>query len=184
MPPLELVLQAILLTAGKPLTLEELEQCFAPEENIGRVVIRTALQHLAEACEGQSFELCETASGFRLQTRACFKDWVQRQQSDKPPRYSRALLETLALIAWRQPITRAEIEEVRGVAVNPSHIKTLQERGWIKVLGHKEVPGRPELLGTTRAFLDYFNLKSLDDLPSLAAMQELDVASLQVDWLR
>lgn len=164
---LELTLQAILLTADKPLAIEQLEGYFQPEERVSRTMIRAALHTLQQACVGQSFELQETASGFRLQTRAAFQQWVQRHHEEKPAKYSRAFLETLALIAWRQPITRAEIEEVRGVAVNANVIKTLLERDWVRVVGHKEVPGRPEMLGTTRQFLDYFNLKSLDGLPSL-----------------
>lgn len=172
------ILQAILLTADKPLSLEQLEGYFAPEEHIARSAIRSALQELQGSCEGQSFELVETASGFRLQTRVAFQSWVQRHHEEKPSKYSRAFLETLALIAWRQPITRAEIEEIRGVAVNASIIKTLLERDWVRVIGHKELPGRPEMLGTTRQFLDHFNLKSLDDLPSLAEMKGLDVDQL------
>lgn len=178
---LEMILQAILLTADKPLSVEQLEAYFPEEEGVSRSMLRAALQTLAQQCEGQSFELRETASGFRLQTRAAFQPWVQRHYADKPAKYSRAFLETLALIAWRQPITRAEIETIRGVAVNGNIIKTLIERDWVRVLGHKEVPGRPEMLGTTRAFLDYFNLKSLDELPSLAEMRDLDVDSLQLD---
>lgn len=175
---LELILQAILLTADKPLSLEQLESYFLPEERVSRSAIRAALHTLQAACATQSFELQETASGFRLQTRAAFQMWVQRHSEEKPAKYSRAFLETLALIAWRQPITRAEIEAVRGVAVNANVIKTLLEREWVKVLGHKDVPGRPEMLGTTRQFLDYFNLKSLDELPSLLAMKGLDIDQL------
>jgi segregation and condensation protein B len=178
-----IILQAILLTADKPLSLEQLEGYFTPEEGIPRSAIRSALQALALACESQSFELKETASGFRLQTRAAFQSWVQRHEDVRPSKYSRAFLETLALIAWRQPITRAEIEEVRGVAVNANVIKTLLERDWVRVIGHKELPGRPEMLGTTRHFLDYFNLKSLDDLPSLVDIQSLDVEKLQLTLL-
>lgn len=178
---LEMILQAILLTADKPLSVEQLEAYFPEEEGVSRALLRAALQNLAQQCEGQSFELRETASGFRLQTRAAFQPWVQRHYEDRPTKYSRAFLETLALIAWRQPITRAEIEAIRGVAVNANIIKTLIERDWVRVIGHKEVPGRPEMLGTTRAFLDYFNLKSLDDLPNLADMRDLDVDSLQLD---
>lgn len=180
---LETILQAILLTADKPLSAEQLEAYFAPEEKVFRSTIREALKGLQAGCEGQSFELKETASGFRLQTRDEFRQWVQRHSEEKPAKYSRAFLETLALIAWRQPITRAEIEEIRGVAVNANIIKTLQERDWVRVIGHKEVPGRPEMLGTTRQFLDYFNLKSLDDLPSLAEIKELNVEKLQLELL-
>jgi segregation and condensation protein B len=175
---LHTILQAVLLTADKPLSVEQLEGYFSPEEHVSRAAIRLGLQALEVACAGQSFELKETASGFRLQTRAEFQLWVQRHSEEKPQKYSRAFLETLALIAWRQPITRAEIEEVRGVAVNANIIKTLLERDWVRVIGHKEVPGRPEMLGTTRQFLDYFGLQSLDALPSLTEMKELDINSL------
>jgi len=172
------ILEAILLTADKPLSLDQLLKFFAADSDVDRQALRDALLVLSGQCFGRSFELREMASGYRLQTRAAFKQWVVKHQEEKPAKYSRAFLETLALIAWRQPITRAEIEEVRGVSVNTTIIKTLLERGWIRVVGHKEVPGRPEMLGTTREFLDYFNLKSLDDLPDLAAVKTLDVAHL------
>ncbi|MEZ5448950.1 MAG: SMC-Scp complex subunit ScpB [Thiolinea sp.] len=177
------VLEAILLTAECPLSVEQLELFFAPEEQVSRTAIREALRLLGGQCADRSFELTEVASGFRLQTRSQYSRWVQKHHEEKPPRYSRAFLETLSLIAWRQPITRAEIEEIRGVAVNASIIKTLLERDWIRVLGHKEVPGRPEMLGTTRQFLDYFKLKSLDELPSLAEIRDLNIESLQLDLL-
>ncbi|MGB1008318.1 MAG: SMC-Scp complex subunit ScpB [Thiolinea sp.] len=180
---LPLILEAILLTADKPLSPERLEKYFAPEEGVSRAVIREGLGQLKLKCEDRSFELIETGAGYRLQTRQDFQLWVARHYEEKPPKYSRAFLETLALIAWRQPITRGEIEEVRGVGVNTNVIKTLLERDWIRVLGHKEVPGRPEMLGTTRQFLDYFNLKSLDDLPGIAEIKELDMESLQLDLL-
>ncbi len=170
---LEHILQAILLTANQPLSVEQLLTYFASDEGVSRTNLRVALQNLALQCTEQSFELTETASGFRLQTKAAYQTWVQRHFTEKPAKYSRALLETLALIAWRQPITRAEIEAVRGVTVNGAIIKTLLEREWIRVLGQKDVPGRPELLGTTRQFLDYFGLKSLDDLPNLMQLQGL-----------
>lgn len=180
---LPLVLEAILLTADKPLSLERLEKYFSPDEGVSKAAIREGLGQLKLKCEGRSFDLTETGTGYRLQTRTGFQAWVMRHHEEKPPKYSRAFLETLALIAWRQPITRGEIEDVRGVGINSNVIKTLLEREWIRVLGHKEVPGRPEMLGTTRQFLDYFNLKSLDDLPSLAEIKELDMASLQLDLL-
>ncbi len=172
------ILQAILLTAEQPLSLEQLTDYFSPEEGVSKQDIRVALQQLNQQCQQHSFALVEIASGFRLQTRTEFQTWVQRHSSEKPAKYSRAFLETLALIAWRQPITRAEIEAIRGVAVNANIIKTLFEREWVRVLGHKEIPGRPEMLGTTRQFLDYFGLKSLDDLPSLTALQNLDKYTL------
>lgn len=181
---LPLVLEAILLTADKPLSLERLEKYFAPEEGVSRAVIREGLGQLKLKCEGHSFDLTETGAGYRLQTRGNFQQWVARHYEEKPPKYSKALLETLALIAWRQPITRGEIEEVRGVSTNANVVRTLLEREWIRVLGHKEVPGRPEMLGTTRLFLDYFNLKSLDDLPGLAEIKELDMTNLQLDLLQ
>ncbi|MEZ5536230.1 MAG: SMC-Scp complex subunit ScpB [Thiolinea sp.] len=180
---LPVILEAILLTADKPLSLERLEKYFAPEEGVSRPMIREALQVVAEQCAGRSFELTETASGYRLQTRQDFQPWVVKHHEEKAPKYSRAFLETLALIAWRQPITRAEIEDIRGVGINSTVIKTLLEREWIRVLGHKEVPGRPEMLGTTRQFLDYFNLKSLDELPSLTAIRDLDVENLPLELL-
>lgn len=181
MDHLPVVLEAILLTAAKPLSLEQLESFFSSEEAVTRPQLRAALKVLADNCVGRSFELKETASGYRLQTREQYSSWVLKHQVEKPLKYSRTLLETLALIAWRQPITRAEIEEVRGVTVNGAVIKTLLEREWIRVLGHKEVPGRPEMLGTTRQFLDYFQLKSLDDLPSLMEVRDLDLATFSVE---
>lgn len=180
---LPVILEAILLTADKPLSVERLEKYFAPEEGVSRTMVRDALATLVEQCENRSFELKETGSGYRLQTRQDFQQWVAKHHEEKPPKYSRAFLETLSLIAWRQPITRAEIEEIRGVGINSNVIRTLLEREWIRVLGHKEVPGRPEMLGTTRQFLDYFNLKSLDELPSLTAIRDLDVESLPLALL-
>jgi segregation and condensation protein B len=144
--------------------------------------VRKALIALAEDCEGRPMELVEVASGFRLQVRKEFSQRLSRLWQERPTRYSRALLETLALIAYRQPITRGEIENVRGVTVNPNIIRTLAERGWIRVVGHREVPGHPELLGTTRDFLDYFGLKSLDELPSLAALRDMDDVGIQLEF--
>jgi segregation and condensation protein B len=137
---------------------------------------------LATDYEGRALELVEVASGWRAQVRSDYAAPVSRLWQERPTRYSRALLETLALIAYRQPITRAEIEEVRGVAVNPNIIRTLSERGWIRIVGHREVPGRPELLGTTREFLDYFGLKSLDQLPSLAELKDMDNVGVQLEF--
>lgn len=172
---LALILEAILLTANKPLSLEQIASFFAEEQAIDRASLKRGLQQLAEQAQTRSFELIETASGYRLQTKQVYSQWLSKHEEEKTPRYSRVFLETLALIAWRQPITRAEIEEIRGVAVNPMVLKALLEREWIRVLGHKEVPGRPELLGTTKQFLDYFNLKSLEDLPQLEALKVLVV---------
>jgi segregation and condensation protein B len=136
--------------------------------------VRKALLELQQDYEQRGFELKQVASGFRVQVRQDIEPWVSRLWEEKPPRYSRALLETLALIAYRQPITRGEIEDIRGVSVSSSIIKTLQERNWVRILGHKDVPGRPAMYGTTRQFLDYFNLKSLSDLPSLTDIRDLD----------
>ena len=168
------LLEAVLLAAGKPLTLDALGELFDEHERPAPKVLREALGVLGGSCLGRGFELCEVGSGYRLQVRARFAPWVGRLWEERPQRYSRALLETLALIAYRQPITRGEIEDVRGVAVNSNIIRTLQERDWVRVVGHREVPGRPALLATTRAFLDDFNLRSLEELPPLAALRELE----------
>jgi segregation and condensation protein B len=168
------VVEAALLAAGRSLTLVELAQLFDVVDRPEPDQLRAALQELGESYEGRGIELLETASGFRVQVRRDVAEQVSRLWPERPPRYSRALLETLAIIAYRQPLTRAEIESVRGVAVNPNIVKTLFEREWIRVVGHREVPGRPELLGTTRDFLDYFGLKRLDQLPPLAELKSLD----------
>jgi segregation and condensation protein B len=140
----------------------------------GKDDIRKAIQELVEKYQHGGMELKQVASGYRFQVRADYEVWVARLWEQKPPRYSRALMETLALIAYRQPITRGEIEDIRGVSVSTNIIKTLQERDWVKSLGHKEVPGRPTLYGTTREFLDYFNLKTLNELPTLAEIRDID----------
>jgi len=168
------VIEAGLLAAGRSLSHDELAQLFADSERTTNIAIRAGLEALAADYAGRAMELRETASGVRVQVRADFATEVARLWPERPQRYSRALLETLALIAYRQPITRAEIEAVRGVAVNPNIVRTLLERNWVRIVGHREVPGRPELLGTTREFLDYFGLLSLDDLPPLAELRGLD----------
>jgi len=175
------VIEAALLAAGRPLDVEQLRELFEEYERPSAAEVREALDGLASDYEGRALQLAEVASGWRAQVRADFSAHVSRLWQERPSRYSRALLETLALIAYRQPITRAEIEEVRGVAVNPNIIRTLTERSWIRVVGHREVPGRPELLGTTREFLDYFGLTSLDRLPSLAELREMDNVGVQLD---
>lgn len=169
------ILEAVLLSTDRPLKVPELDMLFAGDNDAPtRDEIRKTLHELADDYHDRSFELKEVASGFRLQVRQDYASWVGRLWEEKPARYSRALLETMALIAYRQPITRGEIEEVRGVSVSSNIIKTLQERDWVKPLGHKEVPGRPTLYGTTKSFLDYFNLKSLNELPTLAEIRDLD----------
>jgi segregation and condensation protein B len=168
------VVEAALLAAGRSLTLVELAQLFDLADRPETDQLRAALEELGASYEGRGIELLETASGFRVQVRRDVADQVSRLWPERPPRYSRALLETLSIIAYRQPLTRAEIEAIRGVAVNPNIVKTLFEREWIRVVGHREVPGRPELLGTTRDFLDYFGLKRLDQLPPLADLKSLE----------
>jgi segregation and condensation protein B len=176
------IIEAALLAYGQPLGIEQLREIFDEFERPDASQVRKALVALADDCEGRPVELVEVASGFRLQVRKEFSARLSRLWQERPTRYSRALLETLALIAYRQPITRGEIENVRGVTVNPNIIRTLTERGWIRVVGHREVPGRPELLGTTRDFLDYFGLRSLDELPSLAALRDMDDVGIQLEF--
>lgn len=174
--------EAALLAAGRPLTVEQLGELFDEAERPGHAQLRMVLESLAEDYAGRAIELREVASGFRIQVRPQAAGVVSRLWQERPARYSRALLETLALIAYRQPITRGEIEDIRGVAVNPNIIRTLQERGWIRTVGYREVPGRPELLGTTREFLDYFGLKSLDNLPTLAQLRDLENLGVQLEF--
>ena len=181
MPELKIVLEAVLLAAGEPLPLERLLATFPEAERPEAEAVRAALGELTAHYAGRGMELVEVASGFRLQVPKLFSPWVSRLWEERAASYSRALLETLALVAYRQPITRGEIEDVRGVSVSSSIMKTLQERGWIKVIGHREVPGRPALFATTRAFLDYFNLKSLSELPPPAAPRDLDAIGAELE---
>jgi segregation and condensation protein B len=176
------IIEAALLAYGQPLNVEQLREIFDEHERPEAAAVRKALAALAEDCEGRPVELVEVASGWRMQVRRQYSTLLSKLWQERPTRYSRALLETLALIAYRQPITRAEIENVRGVTVNPNIVRTLTERGWIRVVGHREVPGHPELLGTTREFLDYFGLKTLDELPSLAALRDMDDVGIQLDF--
>jgi segregation and condensation protein B len=171
--PLKRIVEAALLAAPAPLSLPQLFALFGEDEQPRHEDVARALDELARDCEGRGIELKEVASGFRYQVRADVNPWVARLWAERQTRYSRAQLETLALIAYRQPITRGEIENIRGVTVSSNIIKTLEEREWIRTVGHRDVPGKPELLGTTRAFLDYFNLKSLDELPPLAEIRDL-----------
>ncbi|HEV2622121.1 MAG TPA: SMC-Scp complex subunit ScpB [Frateuria sp.] len=175
------IIEAALLAASQPLTVAQLGELFVEEDQIDREAIARALEALAEECAGRGIELKEVASGFRYQVRQEVHPWVSRMWTEKPSRYSRALLETLALIAYRQPITRPEIEQIRGVVVSSNIIKTLEEREWIRVVGHRDVPGRPALFGTTRGFLDYFNLKSLDELPPLSEIRDMEDPQLRLD---
>lgn len=167
------IVEAALLAAQQPLTLPMLSALFSETDGISHDDLARALEALAQACEGRGIELKEVASGFRYQVREEVHPWVARLWAERSTKYSRALLETLALIAYRQPITRGEIEQVRGVTVASSIMHTLEEREWIRVVGYRDVPGKPALFGTTRQFLDYFNLKSLDQLPTLAEIREI-----------
>jgi segregation and condensation protein B len=174
------VIEAALLAAGRPLTMDELVSVFDERDGSNAEEVRSAIAALVADYETRGLELLEVASGYRIQIKAGVAEPVSRLWQERPAKYSRALLETLALVAYRQPITRGEIEQIRGVAVNPNIIKTLLERTWIRVVGHRDVPGKPELLGTTREFLDYFSLKKLDDLPTLAQLKELEDLRVQL----
>jgi len=167
------IIEAALLAAQRPLSFAQLAELFADEPAVTSDAIAQAIESLQAACADRGVELVEVASGFRYQVKSDVQPWVSRLWIERQVKYTRATLETLALIAYRQPITRGEIEQVRGVAVNTNTIKTLEEREWIRVVGHRDVPGKPALFGTTRTFLDYFGLKSLDELPPLAELGEL-----------
>ena len=175
------VVEAVLLASGKPLTLEQLLGVFADGEKPERDQLRQAVAALQEDYDARGVELVQVASGYRIQVRQAMEPWVSRLTEEKPARYSRALLETLALIAYRQPITRGEIEDIRGVSVSSSIVKTLQEREWVRIVGHRDVPGRPAMYGTTRQFLDYFNLKGLDDLPTLMELRDIDTINAELE---
>lgn len=180
--PLKHIIEAALLTAGKPLSMQRLQQLLADDDNpLAKEFVQSGLDALSRDLEGRGIELKLVASGYRLQVRQSLEPWIARLFEERPPRYSRALLETLALIGYRQPITRAEIEDVRGVSVSSNIIRTLLEREWVKVVGHRDVPGRPSMYGTTKQFLDYFNLKSLAELPELGELMDLDKASTAFD---
>lgn len=168
------IIEAALFAADKPLSLDQIMALFQLDERPERADVKELLQELTEDYKERGLELKSISSGYRFQVKQEYSAWISRLWEEKPPRYTRALLETLSLIAYRQPITRAEIEDVRGVAVSSNIIKTLQERQWVKIVGHKDVPGRPALLATTKEFLDYFNLKSLEDLPTLAEIKSID----------
>ncbi len=179
---LKRILEGALLAAGEPLPIERLALLFADSERPQNADIRTALKGMVEEYQGRGFELKEVASGWRFQVCQDLAPWIGRLWEEKPARYSRALLETLALIAYRQPVTRGEIEEVRGVSVSSNIIRTLLEREWVRVVGHRDVPGRPAMYATTRIFLDYFNLKSLSELPPLAEIRDLDKINAELNF--
>lgn len=178
---LKYIIEATLLAAGRPVPTQQLLEIFDERERPTPEQLKTALDLLAADYTDRGIELIEVASGWRIQVRPRVAETVSRLWQERPARYSRALLETLALIAYRQPITRSEIEEIRGVSISSTIMRTLQERGWIRTVGHREVPGRPELLGTTREFLDYFGLKSLDQLPTLAELKDVETIGVQLE---
>ena len=179
--PVTGIIEAVLLTAGKPLTVQQLRDVFDETERPTHYAVEQALMDFEQLCSGRGIELKKVASGYRLQVRESFAPWVARLFEEKPPRYSRALLETLALVAYRQPVTRGEIEDIRGVAVSSNIIRTLVEREWVRIVGHREVPGRPAMYATTRQFLDYFNLTSLDQLPPLSDSRDLDAIGREIE---
>jgi len=175
------IIEAVLLASGKPLTLEQLLGVFGDGEKPERDQLRQAIAALQEDYEDRGIELVQVASGYRIQVEQAMEPWVSRLTEEKPARYSRALLETLALVAYRQPITRGEIEDIRGVSVSSSIVKTLQDREWVRIVGHRDVPGRPAMYGTTRQFLDYFNLKGLGDLPTLMELRDIDTINAELE---
>lgn len=175
------IVEAAILAAGQPLSPLQLSALFGESEPIASEAIAQALAELREDYAESGVELVEVASGFRFQVRHDVHAWVSRLWTERQTKYSRALLETLALVAYRQPITRAEIEQIRGVAVSTNMVRTLEEREWIRVVGHRDVPGRPALFGTTRQFLDYFNLRSLDQLPALSEIRDIEELEPELD---
>ncbi len=175
------IVEAALMAAGQPLSIDRLLNLFLDENQPSREELRAALTALAEECECRGIELVEVGSGFRYQAKQENAEWVARLWEEKPARYSRALLETLSLIAYRQPITRGEIEDIRGVSVSTNIMKTLMERDWVKVVGHRDVPGKPAMYASTKQFLDYFSLKGLSDLPTLAEIRDIDSINAELD---
>ncbi|NLY33474.1 MAG: SMC-Scp complex subunit ScpB [Alcaligenaceae bacterium] len=171
------VLEAALLCAQQPMRISDLAKLFAESDEVKIDVIKQQLLNLQDAWSNKGLELAQLASGWRFQSRPQMQKYLERLNPEKPPKYSRAVLETLAIIAWRQPVTRGDIEDIRGVTVSSQIIKTLEERGWIEVLGHRDAPGRPALLGTTKQFLDDLGLKALDELPGLASEGEVLLAA-------
>lgn len=179
---LKQIIEGALLAAGRPLSVDQILTLFIDEDQPSRQDIREAIDGLKQDCENRGVELTEVSSGFRFQVRPDLARWVSRLWEEKPARYSRAVLETLALIAYRQPITRGEIEDVRGVSVSSHIVKGLLEREWVRIVGHRDVPGKPALFGTTKTFLDYFNLKSLSDLPPLAEIRNIESIEGELDF--
>jgi segregation and condensation protein B len=179
-PALKQIIEGAILAADQPLSIDLMIQLFEHEPPT-RAEVREALATITEECDGKGFELKEVASGYRFQVKTEYGQWVSRLWDERPPRYTRALLETLALIAYKQPITRGDIEEIRGVTVSTNIMRTLLEREWIRVVGHRDVPGKPAIYATTKSFLDYFNLSSLDELPTLSEIKDLDKVNEELD---
>jgi len=175
------IIEAALMAVAKPMSVDQLSKLFEEDNQPSTSAIKEAVAQLQIDSEGRGVELREIASGFRYQAKQEYSEWLSRLWEERPAKYSRAALETLALIAYRQPVTRAEIEDVRGVGVSSSIIKTMIEREWIRVVGHRDVPGRPALYATTKQFLDYFNMKSLDELPTLAEIKDLEDLHPELD---
>ena len=170
----KMIIEGLLLAAGRPLTLESIAAVFNDDERPENEELLAVLVRIDEECGDRGFELTKVASGYRFQVKQELAEWVSKLWEERPPRYTRALLETLALIAYRQPITRGDIEEIRGVAVSSNIIRTLLDREWIRVVGQRDVPGRPSMFATTKQFLDYFNLESLQQLPALSEIRDMD----------
>jgi len=168
------IIEGLLMAAGKPLPMSKIAEVFSEKERPEPDQLKAALKEIEEDCEARGFELKKVASGYRLQVKQQYSEWVGKLWEEKPQRYSRALLETISIIAYRQPVTRGEIEKIRGVAVSTNIIRTLMERDWVRIAGHRDVPGRPAMYATTKQFLDYFNLKSLDELPPLAEIRDME----------
>ncbi|MCL7944825.1 SMC-Scp complex subunit ScpB [Marinobacter sp. ATCH36] len=178
---IQAITEAALLAAGKPMSVDQLRELFEEGERPARQIMEHVLLLLEQSCQGRGFELKKVASGYRLQVREEYAPWVGRLFEEKPQRYSRALLETLALVAYRQPITRSEIEDIRGVTVSSNIVRTLLEREWVRVVGHRDVPGRPAMYATTKQFLDYFNLEGLDQLPPLSEIRDLEEIGREIE---
>ncbi len=176
------IIEAALMAAGKPLSVKVIRSLFEENAQPERTEILQVLNQLQEESAGHGYEIIEVASGWRMQVRQQFSTWIGRLWEEKPARYSRALLETMALIAYRQPITRGEIEKIRGVAVSTNIMKTLQEREWVRLLGHRDVPGRPAIYGTSRKFLDYFGLKSLEEMPTLMELRNMGSMGEEIEF--
>jgi len=176
------IVEAAILAANKAITLEKILSLFPEKDAVDKNLIRQAIEQLMQDYQSRGIELIEVSSGFRFQVAQTVAPWVARLWDEKPQKYSRALLETLALVAYRQPVTRGEIEEIRGVSVSSQIMRTLVEREWVRIIGHRDVPGKPAMYATTKGFLDYFGLKRLDELPPLSEIRDLDVINAELDF--